>query len=393
VQGSTSGSGTGATFTLQWGPLAATVPSAYLGYGGGSFYLGGTGNEAAGFANTTGAEDTYIGDKAGAGATGSNSTATGHNALGIGAVGLGGYAPQTGGQNTAHGNDCMRNISGAASANTCSGYGSLGSLATVVFTGSNNTTDGAMSGNALSSGSHNFLGGYAVGSVTLSTGTYNVLIGGDQGTDTATASTSTAIGIGSGARPGTNDVILGNGAGGSTTTNNLRNVLLGFSAGTHITSGSEVIAIGDSALLNLVTGGSSVAIGGGAGVFATAGSFTGVGVNTGKSVTTMTNFAGFGNGVGQSTCAAGSNVLLLGSNSATDCASGAESNAIHIGAGAADIISVTGAGTPSTSVMTVAGIQNVAGGYKANGTAGVSCAAGTVSLATLVVTSGIVTHC
>lgn len=39
------------------------------------------------------------------------------------------------------------------------------------------------------------------------------------------------------------------------------------------------------------------------------------------------------------------------------------------------------------------GTVNAAGAYYANGTAGVSCAAGTVSLATLAVTNGIVTHC
>jgi hypothetical protein len=42
----------------------------------------------------------------------------------------------------------------------------------------------------------------------------------------------------------------------------------------------------------------------------------------------------------------------------------------------------------------VDGSGNVTGAaYKVGATAGVSCSAGTVSLATLVVTNGIVTHC
>lgn len=49
-------------------------------------------------------------------------------------------------------------------------------------------------------------------------------------------------------------------------------------------------------------------------------------------------------------------------------------------------------GTP-TGGLAGTGIVNVATGYRVNNAAGVSCAANTVSLTTLVVTAGIVTHC
>jgi len=52
-----------------------------------------------------------------------------------------------------------------------------------------------------------------------------------------------------------------------------------------------------------------------------------------------------------------------------------------------------GSGTPSYLLDVEGGQVNASGGYVAAGTAGVSCAAGTVSLTTLTVTDGIVTHC
>ena len=53
--------------------------------------------------------------------------------------------------------------------------------------------------------------------------------------------------------------------------------------------------------------------------------------------------------------------------------------------------------TPNAAVsemtLSSAGVLNVVGGYSANGSAGVSCAANTVTLLTQVVTNGLVTHC
>lgn len=53
----------------------------------------------------------------------------------------------------------------------------------------------------------------------------------------------------------------------------------------------------------------------------------------------------------------------------------------------------TGGGTVNFNTTKVTGTLNVTSSYQANGTAGVSCAAASVSLTTFVVTNGIVTHC
>lgn len=52
-----------------------------------------------------------------------------------------------------------------------------------------------------------------------------------------------------------------------------------------------------------------------------------------------------------------------------------------------------GANTSPTANNKGVGTVNAAGGYYVNGVAGVSCAAGSVSLTTMVVTNGIITHC
>lgn len=77
-----------------------------------------------------------------------------------------------------------------------------------------------------------------------------------------------------------------------------------------------------------------------------------------------------------------SSVQGLGSNILVDIAS----------SGFASISRSVAVGSP-TGGDEGAGTINVANSYYANGTQGVSCAAGTVSLVTLTITNGIVTHC
>ena len=72
---------------------------------------------------------------------------------------------------------------------------------------------------------------------------------------------------------------------------------------------------------------------------------------------------------------------------------GASAAMVAVGASSYSV-NATSTGILLTGPTTVTSGLNVqAGGYSAGGVAGVSCAAGTVNLTTLTVTSGIVTHC
>ena len=247
-QGSTSGSGTGANFTLSFGPWASGILGNNLA-GGGNLFIGGnssSANELAGGQNY-GAENTFIGDRAGAKATsGSFNTAVGHNAYGIGA----GVAV-TGNNNTDIGTDAMRNQPGgsgntavgsgalktaafasnfntaiggnavgnwsanqSSANNTAIGYGALqGSVGTSTFlrstaigkdaglaltTGNDDTFVGQSAGSLVTQGSRNVIIGSAVATTTLTTGSDNVLIGTSSSIDTAASNTANTIQIGAG---------------------------------------------------------------------------------------------------------------------------------------------------------------------------------------------------
>lgn len=56
------------------------------------------------------------------------------------------------------------------------------------------------------------------------------------------------------------------------------------------------------------------------------------------------------------------------------------------------IVKVVGSASVAAN-LSVTGPVNSAGGFKSGSAVGVSCAAGTVSLSTMVVTNGIITHC
>ena len=114
---STSGTGGGATFSLNWGPVAAALDVPSLSSGGGDLFIGGNldsgalnpGEVAGG--EDYGSENTFIGDRAGGRATsGSFNTALGHNAFGGGAG-----VPEIGTNDTALGTDAMRNSTSSAS--------------------------------------------------------------------------------------------------------------------------------------------------------------------------------------------------------------------------------------------------------------------------------------
>ena len=80
--------------------------------------------------------------------------------------------------------------------------------------------------------------------------------------DTALAATSSAIGIGTGAKPGAGDVGIGYQALAATTTDNLKNVAIGYQALTANTTGNASVAVGYGTLKAQTVGGGNVAIGG-----------------------------------------------------------------------------------------------------------------------------------
>ena len=403
-QASTTGSGSGAAFNLSWGPYTPTQTSAYLGYGGGNYYAGGTGTEAAGLANIIGAENTFLGGRAGSGATGSQNTATGFNAFGTGGSGNVGYTLATGSGNTADGTDCMRNVSGAAANNTCVGYGALGALSSIIFTGNNMVSIGELSGNSVTSASRSVIIGPQVAQTTFSTGQYMILIGNDNNTDTYSASTSYGISIGGG-KPGTSDVFTGYESGGNATADGNGNSAYGRQAGaswtnqTYMTAfgyttaqnatGTQGTYFGGAAGLNAGSGTNQTYVGFTAGLSMTAGNATmvgsqagrtggsgctysvgvgasslygcngtadtGLGYNTLLAVTSGSSITAVGSSVGSATCQTASGIILIGYSSGVDCPASNSTNWFNIGNA---LIGTTTAPTVSSGFGTSPSIPN-----------------------------------
>lgn len=203
TQASTTGTGIGLTVNVTFGVIASNLSAASLGTGGsaanGNFFLGAE-QPAATFA---GSETTFVGDKAGSGFTGAAiaNTAFGHNACGNGAG-----VTATGADNTCVGDDAGRNIAGTAGGTTAVGQNALrtvsGNYNTAVgmnaggaviggtqittigaFSGQNisdgnsNTILGENAGNSLTHGQSNVIIGQGVSPTTLTTGSYNIVMG------------------------------------------------------------------------------------------------------------------------------------------------------------------------------------------------------------------------
>lgn len=186
-QASTTGSGTGATFTLNWGPIAATVDAAGLGGAGndGRFALGGGDPTTFAAQINCGPENTYLGESAGLWSnTGGFNTGIGAGANG----GLLGAVPLRGQANTAVGCDCMRNVGPTAGACTAVGQAALRSV-----TGSWNTGIGQQAGFNTTSGYANVFIGYNSG-ISNTTGVENVVIGESVGSTTLNGNNNILIG-------------------------------------------------------------------------------------------------------------------------------------------------------------------------------------------------------
>lgn len=157
----------------------------------------------------------------------------------------------------------------------------------------------------------------------------------------------------------TNALILGPGVGHATlgtTGHNQDIILLGANATTDVANADVQHAVGIGTDINV--GDRCTQIGDQAGFHDNLSGGEGctlVGFRNGFAMVNPVHVSSFGEQVGETVCASPTNVLLLGTDQNTDCKSGAESNAIHIGAGGGDIIYVTGTGTPGTSVTAIGG--------------------------------------
>lgn len=101
-----------------------------------------------------------------------------------------------------------------------------------------------------------------------------------------------------------------------------------------------------------------------------------VGSQTGFSMTSPVQVTAVGQQVGGQVCTSPTSVLLLGTNQSTTCTTATESNVIHIGAGAGDIINATGTNNPAGSTLTLpSGVIKLSNAFVPNGTTSVSLTA------------------
>ncbi|MDX2028419.1 MAG: hypothetical protein SFW62_07265 [Alphaproteobacteria bacterium] len=320
-------------------------------------------------ANTTGTSNTAVG------ASAMKDSATSGNSTAIGSFAL--FVTTGASANTALGAQALRNTTTGAS-NTAAGASALIGNTTGAF----NTALGMEALKTNTTGTNNVGIGYRVGSTTLATGTNNILIGTSSATDTYSASTTTAIGIGTGVKPGTIDIAIGYQALAATAADSSGNIAVGYQAMNANTTGYGNIGIGTIALTANTTGADNTALGVWAlktnstgirnvavgnealafttgsrntavgydslksnttgadntavGHFAlvsnsTGASNTGIGVSSGSSITTGTNNVAIGYGVASSTLTTGGNNILIGtSNAVTTAAAGTNYN-LNIG--------------------------------------------------------------
>lgn len=172
------GTGSGATITGSFGPIAATISMQALNQGGNLFI-----NQPVGAFFAPQAENVFIGPFAGGNFTSSFNTAVGENSCGIGL-----NVAVTGGNNTCLGNDNMRNIGATAQANT-----SVGNNALRNQTGNSSAAFGQSTAQNYKGNNSLFLG---TGIVQNSdTGNNVIIIGLGSVADTPTTSTGQYFGL------------------------------------------------------------------------------------------------------------------------------------------------------------------------------------------------------
>jgi hypothetical protein len=264
TQLSSTGSGSGATFSFNWGPVAAWLDSASLSNGNGDLYIGGNLSSGYGAGEVAGgmdygSENTFVGIRAGGNATsGSFNTALGHNAFGIGA----GVAV-TGTNDVAIGTDSMRN-STSTTFSIAIGANSMhdgGVESTSVAIGSS-----ALFGNANANGSDNVaIGSGALSSSSISTAKQEVCIGRSTCSNVTTASNDIAIGENAmiNATSTSNSIAIGSFAlqSDGTVSSTGNNVAIGGSAMIVDSSGFNNVAVGINSMQSNTTGSGNTALG------------------------------------------------------------------------------------------------------------------------------------
>lgn len=207
--------------------------------------------------------------------------------------------------------------------------------------GSDNIAVGyqAMMGNYLSTAARNI----SIGDTTtplLSTGNDNVTVGTAAGPSISTS---------------TQNVLIGSQAGGILLATGGGNVIVGYRAQVTVANENNSVIIGSN-----VGGGALGAMGGSSSVV--------IGATTGNAGLIGGAQTIIGRGVGSTTDATGTNVVLIGTSSSCDTPTSSTSNYVALCANAGPVFSVTGTNTPSTSATTIAGSLNVVGTLSQNGT-------------------------
>jgi trimeric autotransporter adhesin len=142
-------------------------------------------------------------------------------------------------------------VLGGSASSTLTGNNNIAvganTLSKLKTTGANNTAFGDNAGSNLTTGVNNTVIGYDVASATVTTAAENILIGTDSTTGSPLLSTTSAIGIGTGAQVVSTDTAFGYQALKSTGTNSNDNVAIGYQALKSLTTGTHDTAIGYSA--------------------------------------------------------------------------------------------------------------------------------------------------
>jgi len=237
---STTGTGTGATFTI---PYAPTGPNAYTGD-----FIHNAGNTALGAEQSgyyAGQESIFIGNRAGGTiSTGDFITVVGHNACGVGA----GATPITGASSMiCIGTDAGRNIAQGVARNVLIGPAAgqnvaatdntivgNGAASTLLVGGVQNTILGGGAATTLVSGGGNFIGGFKA-DVTVATAINAVIIGAQNAGGAAGARcpgesvcVGAAIGNASVTSAGGQHVLIGSRVGQTNLTNGTGEILIGY---------------------------------------------------------------------------------------------------------------------------------------------------------------------
>lgn len=240
---SSSGAGTGATFTLSWDALASGLLYGTLVKNSGNLFLGGETPSA-----FSGTECTFVGDRAGGNIiSGAFTTLLGHNAGGIGA----GTSITGATSLTLIGTDAGRNIVTGATRAVIVGDGAAENMSST-----DNTILGHAAAFGLTSGNQNVvIGG---GNPTGTTLKGNVIIGFNADVTVASSRGTVIIGSaetggGAGAHGGEFSVIIGARAGRATLTGGANNII-GYRVGsTTLTTGIGNYLVGASAAVDTPT--------------------------------------------------------------------------------------------------------------------------------------------